>query len=321
MATELFLNTAYVDELFVDSTMAAQGFSEAVFGLKKAISYGAANYLVSAADADNTLLAFDYTIRDWISDRRTKGETSLVDRDLQRYFARKLDSVPFCDEDLYANDNDFLTSEVEIRADGSVQANVSATLAFLRSGILLSPGLFVFNQPYVDAFVSALDESIKPVKVRCICSELTAVEHATHIQQLAGLEVACANDIWQNRTQLFPHLQFCSRVEKQLDSLHQWNVVLQRLFELEIYARHWRSGAFDEGGIPSKVTGEGEQVRANHRAKKERTFTCPDNQQRLFLWHSRATPGAIRIYFYPLEESQNKGVIIGHIGAKPYYPA
>lgn len=319
MSVELFLNTDYFGELFPDSVMAARRFSALVQGLKKAIAYGAEDYLVSTENAAETPLAFDYTIRDWIGEKRNIDNAELVERELQRYFARRLDKTPFFEEHRYSGAEDFLSNEVTIEVNDTSETNSTATLAFLHSGILLSPALSVFTQPFIDCVVTNLDESGYPATIRCISDEVMAVEHARHIQRLGGFEVTYSADIWAHRIQLFPNIEFCARVENQLKALDQWHVVLERLFELESYSLNWRCGAFDFRQIPSKATGEGEQVRSNTKAKQERTFRCPDGQKRLFLWHLRATPGAIRIYFYPQEEEQR--IIVGHIGAKPYYPA
>ncbi|NRA92766.1 MAG: hypothetical protein HRU26_08795 [Psychroserpens sp.] len=318
MAIALFFNTSYFDDFFPDSTTAARRFSEVVLGLKTAISYGAENYLVSAVGATTTLLAHDYTVRNWISDRRTIDNSPVVDKDLQRYFASKLSRAPFFEEKQYKNNDNFLESEVELCVGGETAINIDATHALVHSGILLSPGLSVFTVANVDCSVIHIEDESYQSKVRCIGNERMAVEHSSYIQQHAGLKISCSYDIWINRAQFFPNLELCSRVEQQLNALDKWNVILERLFELEAYSFKWKSGAFDPDLIPSKTTGEGQQVRNNTKAKEARTFSCPDNQDRLFLWHQRATPGAIRIYFYPVEDEQR--IIVGHIGAKLYYP-
>ena len=45
----------------------------------------------------------------------------------------------------------------------------------------------------------------------------------------------------------------------------------------------------------------------------ERTFHCHDGVLRVFSWHVRVTPGAWRLYFYPLPGEHK--FIIGYIGS------
>jgi len=318
LPTVLFFNSSYFDNLFPDSTTAAVNFTETVLGLKMAINYGAENYLVSAAGATDSLLAHNYTVNNWISDKRSNDDILLVDKDIQRYFASKLNKAPFTEEEQFDNFDGFLENEVGFCINNEDIVHVESTHALLHSGILLSPGLSVFVQSNLDCFVTNIERAKEEDTLRCIASEGMAADHSSYIQQHAGLIIQSSADIWENRAQLFPNIEFCTRIEAQLNGLDKWNVILARLFELENYSQSWRVGAFNPDLVPSKTTGEGEQVRNSSKAKEARTFECPDGRSRLFLWHQRATPGAIRIYFYPIEEEQR--IIVGHIGSKLFYP-
>lgn len=58
-------------------------------------------------------------------------------------------------------------------------------------------------------------------------------------------------------------------------------------------------------------------IESDSRIKKHKNalmFLCPDNTKQLFSWHSRYTPGAGRIHFFPLEKK--KLFYIGYIGEK-----
>ena len=84
------------------------------------------------------------------------------------------------------------------------------------------------------------------------------------------------------------------------------------MFELEDYSKKWIRGYFDSEALPSKATPESTS-RLNKFTEKL-TFACPDNTNRLFSWHLRFTPGAGRIYFFPVDNL--KKIIIGYIGYK-----
>ncbi|SIT07225.1 hypothetical protein [Neptunomonas antarctica] len=317
---ELFFNKDFLGCLFLNSFDAAVSFSETVRAFKQATVYGVEDYLVSSNSTAETLLSADYTIRNWIADHRTEDGVALVDKELQRFFARKMDKSPFVEEDLYTNDSDYLENEVLIKGAVDLNINMSATLAYIRSGILLSPSLSVFSNSKVDAvLVNAEDEDL-PVKVRCISTCGMVSEHAEYIRELSEKKVTASNQIWDLRGELFPDLLFCASVKNQLFGLPKWNVIFERLLELQTYSLNWNDGPFDAEYIPSKASGEGGRVRANRRAINERTFLCPDSNSRVFYWHLRATPGAIRIYFFPIEDDAEKKIIVGYIGVKPYYP-
>jgi hypothetical protein len=89
--------------------------------------------------------------------------------------------------------------------------------------------------------------------------------------------------------------------------------VIKRLFELETSCKNWTVGAFDLDSLPSKTSPESES--RLKRLKKQLTFRCPDNKERIFSLHVRMTgASAWRLYF-----STDLGigkVIIGYIGLK-----
>jgi hypothetical protein len=121
-------------------------------------------------------------------------------------------------------------------------------------------------------------------------------------------------DLWQRRSELFPSLIFCDSVAGQVQQLGKndprFHSVCKRLFELNDY--DWSAGKFDPDQMPSKTTPESPATLKIYGA--QRTFQCPDGIRRTFSYHGRFTPGAGRIHFYPILES-NK-IIVGYIGNK-----
>ncbi|MCW6035527.1 hypothetical protein K4A83_04460 [Spirulina subsalsa FACHB-351] len=88
--------------------------------------------------------------------------------------------------------------------------------------------------------------------------------------------------------------------------------VRKRLFELETAAKEWKGGAFDYlNTLPSKATPESESRLRQFTSRL--TIPCPDGEQRLFSLHLRLTPGAWRLYFFPVQSAQ---IIVGYIGLK-----
>jgi hypothetical protein len=125
-------------------------------------------------------------------------------------------------------------------------------------------------------------------------------------------------ELWGRRERLFHSLVFCGDVRKQLEDLSQGNILLQpvikKLFELERYCRDWNGGPFNPDLLSCKVTTESARTLAQYG--NERTFLCPDGENRVFSWHARLTPHARRIHFYPVPETRQ--IMIGYIG--PHLP-
>jgi hypothetical protein len=123
------------------------------------------------------------------------------------------------------------------------------------------------------------------------------------------------SDIWLHKEEWFPHLYFCEQVEEQLQTLCRGHLMLmpifKRLYELENYCSNWSDGPFDHNKIAGKVTPESAITLEMYSS--ERTFRCPDGVTRVFSWHLRLTPGAWRLYFYPLPEEHK--VVVGYIGS------
>ncbi|MEC4866783.1 MAG: hypothetical protein SAJ11_11965 [Jaaginema sp. PMC 1078.18] len=140
--------------------------------------------------------------------------------------------------------------------------------------------------------------------------------HANWIKTRSQTRIKDGNELWQRRNELFPHLEFCDSVETQICSLQTGNPMLmqvkKRLFEeLEEAAKGWTAAEFSLDSIPSKTTPESES--RLKKFKTELTIRCPDGTNRLFSLHLRMTPGAWRLYFWPLKPGT---IIVGYIGSK-----
>ncbi len=132
--------------------------------------------------------------------------------------------------------------------------------------------------------------------VRHACSIEHVDTHSDWIKERIRAEakdaVGDGSDIWVRRGELFPSLQFCDAVQKQLQEVLQGRLVLlqivRRLFELNTFCEEWENSPFDSHKIPGKTTPESTVTLQMY--KREHTFLCPDGQERLFNWHARLTP-------------------------------
>lgn len=142
------------------------------------------------------------------------------------------------------------------------------------------------------------------------------LEHVDWIKNRLRIQVSDGLELWNRRQELFPSLDFCEDVSKQIQNICSGNPILaqvaKRLFELDTCCQAWTSGSFNLDNLPCKATPESESRLKQFQT--ELTFKCPDSQNRLFSLHVRMTPGAWRLYF-----STDMGpgkILIGYVGLK-----
>jgi hypothetical protein len=153
------------------------------------------------------------------------------------------------------------------------------------------------------------------IEVRHASNRNHIIQHQEWIKRLLTNNINSGLTLWNNREEIFPHLEFCYSLEKQLENINNNHPMLQqimkKLFELEEYSKRWTSGTFNKDDLASKATPESES--RLQKFEKELTFECFDGEKRLFSWHIRMTPGAWRLHFHPLKPTK---IIIGYIGVK-----
>jgi len=273
--------------------------------VRAAFATGISRSLRAKEDFQNWPLAPDYPFQKWLND----GE---VDRETRLYFLSLTTKSPFW-VDLPQLEDQVLACEFYFEKREAIGLGV----AFLMDGLAISfCSEFTWRNNLLNIEVRALNEA---QQIEEAFEQVVHVSQPDHvrfhqpwIQQQISQAVETAHDLWQNRATLFPHLDICARVEAQILALHPvlFKSVKNRLFELENYCRNWADGRFQPDLLPSKTTPESQITLVQYAF--ERTFLCPDGLERLFSWHQRMTPGANRLYFYPVPETRR--MFIGHIG-------
>jgi hypothetical protein len=156
------------------------------------------------------------------------------------------------------------------------------------------------------------DVEIKPdsVSVRHAATSANAAEHEGWVRTCGLPEPECGADIWLNRQELYPHLQFLPQVQHQLDGLvPEWVApVALELRRLDDAIADWDATTQPLPSWRSKVTPEFEMRRL--RCK----FTDLDDVVRVFDWHARFTPGKGRLHFRLVPEQRTAR--IAYIGPK-----
>ncbi|MEH2055495.1 MAG: hypothetical protein V7K97_04835 [Nostoc sp.] len=193
------------------------------------------------------------------------------------------------------------------------------------------------NEQVAQQRMSELIKTIKPVKGQGlkvilrdedgeIISEIVEIIHASrssHVQEHASLiqqhqeriyqNVSDGLEVWNRREELFPNLEFCDAVRRQLEDIRTGQLELQSvvsiLFELHKCSKNWENGYLNLDGYPIEESGESKPTLDKYF--KERTFRCPDGEERLFERHVKLRFCNWRIHFFPVKPGQ---VIIGYVG-------
>jgi len=130
------------------------------------------------------------------------------------------------------------------------------------------------------------------------------------IEQRIQHSVENGNQLWRSFSDFFPGLICCPAIEEQMAGLPACSLasITRGLFRLNAYCTRWRSGAFEPHTIGCAVSPESPTTLEVYGA--ERTFLCPDGQNRIFSWHAKV--GRWRIYFDP--GSGPGSLLLGYVG-------
>ena len=248
-------------------------------------------------DISDHLLATDYPISRWRNDPAVeKEETS--------YWKILATKFPFL-KDEPAAENESLSLEVHLNGILSL----CCTAAYVTDGLVVSllsdPG---WDTPQLPVILKSLNDAAELVEEPVDLPHAARSTHVDHwsdwIQGRRRLHIENGSDLWKNRVILFPYLQFCDRVEFDLESfkngnpaLHQINTALARL---DRETQLWED-FFRHQNVPH-ATPEGQATLDQYGHL--RTFICPDGLKRTFSWHLRFTPGAGRLYL-PLSYNEH----------------
>lgn len=306
MALEMVLNELSLQPAD-DIQTARQWMSILIRTVLSATSHRVSRTIRTESGIFDIMLAENYPLRRWLNDRE-------VDRAERRYIRTLTSKSPFWDElpDLYEQ---ILSSE--FRYDNQLAKGLGVASLLEALAISLhskacwdSANIFLEASQISEESEGKIEE--QRVKVAHASQPSHIEEHSEWIQRRLQQDIREGADLWKRRAELLPSLIFCDTVASQLEQLSPTMLrpVARRLFQLQSYCQEWAKSAFDPKQLPTKASPES-QATLNQYAK-ERTFLCPDNEERTFSWHLRLTPGAWRLYFFPLPES--KQMIIGHIG-------
>lgn len=313
MDLEMVLNELSLRPSATDVHVARQRMSELMLTVLAATKYGVKRTLRTYSDLDMEELAPGYPVARWRNDVH-------VDRDLRLYFKTLVTKSPFL-KDIVDQEilngiglSDFFHGQEQALGLG-VAYWLEALAISLRSETRWFDSRLQVRILQLDDNEEMTD--MMEEMVHASCSD-HIWEHFDWIKgRLRQEDQISINDgltLWERRKELFPGLYFCEKVREQMQVLSRGNLLLMpimnRLYELDDFCKAWHDGPFDHNKMLSKVTNESDTT--IEMFGSERTFLCHDGIFRLFRWHVRLTPGAWRLYFYPLPEERK--LIIGYVG-------
>jgi hypothetical protein len=251
----------------------------------------------------------EYTFFQWASDRD-------FDQDLRTLLKSRITTTPLIEEMLGVKESD--TGKVfDCRYEQQLAIGLGAASHYMYDALAISMSTdSIWDQWEVPVDISVFDGDTLEEE-QCVVKNIFKISHfdmhEIWLKEKNRPHIPNGNILWLKRSAIFPNLIFCEHVKSQIAKFsgNQPDFVQaqKRLFELEAYAAKRTAGIFRSEELPSKVTPESE-TRSNTKSN-ELYQLCPDGATRFFDWHSRFTPGAGRIHFFPLEDS-NK-IIIGSI--------
>jgi hypothetical protein len=140
-------------------------------------------------------------------------------------------------------------------------------------------------------------------------------EHTDWLEERFKINIENGNEIWDRREELFSNLEFCDCVEKDLKNIrsgqNELAGVCKTLNELQKCCQNWINESFSVEGYSLDESGESKSTRNNPKYRQERTFMCPDGEERFFERHIKLRSCNWRIHFFPLQPGK---VIIGYVG-------
>jgi hypothetical protein len=312
---DLILNELSLKNLASNEQTARQWMSNFINTIKAVKAQGVKVYLRTKHDFHTTILAPNYPLRRWLNDQD-------VDQ-VERGFIRALATGnPFSNNianvDIKDIENNCGLSEFWHQGETAVGLGVAYILDTMAVSLMSAE---CWNLSFLSVEARTIDEDGEVIDD---IVEIIHASHSNHVQEHTEwfknrirTGVIDGDDLWHRRGELFPNLEFCENVSKQIQNLYYGTPILtqviNKLFELENYCKTWTDGAFDLDSLASKVTPESES--RLQKLEQKLNFKCPDGQDRIFSLHLRMTgAGAWRLHF-STELGPGK-IIIGYIGAK-----
>jgi hypothetical protein len=309
---DLILNELSLRNPAPNKKIAQQRMSELINTIKAVKAQGVKVSLRTRENFHTTILAPNYPLRSWFND------ADQVERLFIKTLATKAPfSTDLTNLDIQDIENNASLSEFRYQGKMAIGLGIAYVLNTIAISLLSEE---CWDSSYIKLEFRWLDQDEE------VIDELVDIIHASrsiHVREHAILiakiqericqEVRDGMQLWNRREELFPNLEFCDAVKKQLEDIRIGQVELQPvvniLFEIQKCCKNWKSGYFNLDGYSIDESGESKPTLEKYF--KERIFYCPDGKERLFERHIKLKFCNWRIHFFPKEPGK---VIIGYVG-------
>jgi hypothetical protein len=308
MDLEMVLNELSLQVPAADIPTARKLMSELINTVRTATSHGVKKVIRTHTEFQSTILAPDYPVARWRND-------NAVDREARRFFITLITKAPFLADvsDPKLEDAVSLSEFTHqgIPASGLGIAYLLETLALsLASQQCWDCSRLQMDFKQLDENGDVIEEIIEIIHAS---RSKHIQEHANWIQKRIRTGVKDGLELWKRREELFPNIEFCDNVSKQLQNIRgrqlELQPVVKALFELQNCCKNWSTGLFNVEGYPIEESGESEAT--SNKYGRERTFRCLDGKERLFERHVKLRICNWRIHLFP--EKPGK-IIVGYVG-------
>ena len=309
MDLDMVFNELSARTLAPDISTARQWMSELISTMREAKGCGLKG-IRTQTDFHDMVLAENYPLRRWRNDNEVNREERTFLRTLAtKRFFEKIDDVEI---KIKVENPDCELSLQSSPAEGFKVAHYLETLAIsLNSESLWNSSRINLELIQIDDNGNLIEESVELLHAS---KKSHVLEHADWIKNRLQSERLNGMELWKRRDELFPSLQFCNAGNKQLQKLRtgekKLELVLEVLSVLDKCAKNWQAGHFSLEGYPFEESGESEATLNQYW--RERTFLCPDGEERLFERHVKLKECNWRIHFFPKVKTTK--VIIGYVG-------
>ena len=291
-----------------DIPTAREWMSELIQTIRQAIQMGIKRELRASEDLNFCSLANQYTIAQWRNDENVEKEEKQFFRSLSTKTPLIVDIIEDIQDKFELSDICYQGKKVQGLGFALIIDGIAISFKSDSQWICEELELNVIR---LEQHSERLIDKIENVKHISCRNHIIA--HKNWIIERIQTQVINGKQIWEQRENLFPNLQFCDSVKKQLEGILKGQpeliFCLKTLLSLQDCSKNWNDGYFNVDGTSLDESGESEATL--NKYKDERTFICPDGEALIFSRHIKLKVCNWRIHFFPKYPGL---LIIGYIG-------
>ncbi len=305
MSIDIFFNELSISQ-FASIELAKAGMKTFISTSIAYTKNGARRGIRSSSDMHYLTIAPEYTIANWRNDPDVSREEKTYYRSLSTKFP-VFDGLPAIQDQA----NEFECKHNDISSPGLLATYLMdcACISLLTNEC--------WNISYITAQLLSLNSEGNTEQSEIILRNSAAPnqvsEHHQWISERNSGVVSNGNKFVNFAAEIFTNLDFTetsfSFIKDLTGSESRFQQTVKKIGQLNKIVGEWTEGAFPYISVPFKISPESESTLNSFST--ERTYLCPDGQQRLFSDHFRLCDGW-RVHIRIIDETRR--VLIGYIG-------